>query len=86
MISYWFLLSVQYFQVVQTREVINKLRTAYNPDQLHLVSGRCDIKEVLDLAANTGLIVAVIKKEDPMGNTGRWFVDAGGMFHLSYKD
>lgn len=43
-----------------------------------MVTGRCDIRESMDLAANSGLIVSVIKREDPMGNTGRWFVDAGG--------
>lgn len=45
-----------------------------------MVTGRCDIKESMDLSANSGLIVSVIKREDPMGNTGRWFVDAGGRF------
>lgn len=67
-------------QVVQSSEAINSLRTKYHPDQLYMVSGRCDIKEPLDLAANSGLIVSVIKREDPMGNTARWFVDAGGSF------
>ena len=69
--------------MVQSRETINALRSKYPPDHLFMVKGRCDIKEPLDLAANSGLIVAVIKKEDPMGNTSRWFVDAGrGIFCL----
>lgn len=64
--------------MVQSRESINVLRNKYHTDSLYMVNARCDIKEPLDLAANSGLIVAVIKREDPMGNTGRWFVDAGG--------
>lgn len=63
---------------MQSREAVNLLRSKYSPDQLYMVTGRCDIKESLDLAANSGLIVSVIKREDPMGNSGRWFVDAGG--------
>lgn len=63
--------------VVQSRETINLLRSKYSADLLFMVMGRCEIKEPLDLAANSGLIVGVMKKEDPMGNTGRWFVDAG---------
>lgn len=54
------------------------LRTKYSSDQLFMVNCQCDIKQVLDLAAKIGLIVGVIKKEDPMGNVDRWFVDAGG--------
>ncbi|KAI9555344.1 hypothetical protein GHT06_017859 [Daphnia sinensis] len=63
--------------VVQSRETVNLLRSKYQPEQLYMVTGRCDIKESMDLSANSGLIVSVIKREDPMGNTGRWFVDAG---------
>ncbi|XP_057381641.1 dynamin-binding protein-like [Daphnia carinata] len=63
--------------VVQSRETVNLLRSKYQPEQLYMVTGRCDIKESMDLSANSGLIVGVIKREDPMGNTGRWFVDAG---------
>lgn len=62
------------------------LRSKYSPDQLYMVTGRCDIKESLDLAANCGLIVSVIKREDPMGNSGRWFVDAGGTFFHWFVD
>lgn len=47
-----------------------------------MVKNRCEVKEPLDLAANTGLIVGVIKREDPMGNSGRWFVDAGGIHYI----
>jgi len=64
--------------VVQSREIVNLLRSKYHPEQLYMVTNRCEIKDPLDLAANSGLIVSVIKREDPMGNTGRWFVDAGG--------
>jgi hypothetical protein len=39
----------------------------------------------MDLAANSGLIVSVIKREDPMGNSGRWFVDAGGKIESHSK-
>ena len=54
------------------------LRSKYHPEQLYMVMSRCEIKDPLDLSANSGLIVSVIKREDPMGNSGRWFVDAGG--------
>ena len=48
-----------------------------------MVMARCDVKEPLDLSANAGLIVGIMKKEDPMGNTNRWFVDAGGITHAN---
>lgn len=54
------------------------LRSKYKPEQLFRVIGRCDIKDTLDLAASSGLIVAVIKREDPMGNVNRWYCNAGG--------
>jgi len=63
--------------VVQSRETVNTLRSKYSADQLCMVMARCDVKEPLDLSANAGLIVGIMKKEDPMGNTNRWFVDAG---------
>ena len=66
-------------KVVQSRETINLLRSKYPPDHLFMVMGRCDIKEPLDLAANSGLIVGVVKKGDPTGNAARWYVDAGGI-------
>lgn len=65
-------------QVVQSRETVNILRSKYQPEQLYMVTGRCEIRDPMDLSANSGLIVSVVKREDPMGNTGRWFVDAGG--------
>lgn len=64
--------------MVQNRETVNVLRSKYLQDQLYMVTSRCDVKDPLDMAANSGLIVGVIKREDPMGNTSRWFVDAGG--------
>ncbi len=72
-------------QVVQSRETVNILRSKYQPEQLYMVTGRCEIRDPMDLAANSGLIVSVIKREDPMGNTGRWFVDAGGKIILNYR-
>ena len=72
-------------QVVQSRETIAMLRSKYNADSLYMVTGRCDIKDPLDLAASSGLICAVIKREDPMSNTGRWFVDAGGTIKKRVK-
>lgn len=69
-------------QVVQSRETVNILRSKYQPEQLYMVTGRCEIRDPMDLAANSGLIVSVVKREDPMGNTGRWFVDAGGKIIL----
>ena len=79
LLNYCWLFKLNESQVVQSRETINLLRSKYSADLLFMVMGRCEIKEPLDLAANSGLIVGVMKKEDPMGNTGRWFVDAGGI-------
>jgi len=31
----------------------------------------------LDISAARGTLIAVIKKQDPMGNTARWYVDTG---------
>jgi hypothetical protein len=61
-------------QVVQSRETVNILRSKYQPEQLYMVTGRCEIRDPMDLSANSGLIVSVVKREDPMGNTGRWFM------------
>lgn len=32
----------------------------------------------MELTMNRGDLVAIIKKQDPMGNTDRWFVHNGG--------
>lgn len=36
----------------------------------------------MDLDISKGHLVAVIKKQDPMGNSTSWFVDNGGRWAL----
>ncbi|KZC04124.1 PREDICTED: dynamin-binding protein-like [Dufourea novaeangliae] len=53
------------------------LRTKYQSDKLYIVTENVVSTSSLDMAATCGTLVAVIKKQDPMGDTSRWFVDNG---------
>ncbi|XP_008543725.1 dynamin-binding protein [Microplitis demolitor] len=49
----------------------------YQRDKLFIVKDNLVSTSTLDLGASKGTIVAVIKTQDPMGDSSRWFVDNG---------
>ncbi|XP_012147954.1 rho guanine nucleotide exchange factor 38 [Megachile rotundata] len=53
------------------------LRNKYSSDKLYVVTENVVSTSSLDMGAACGTLVAVIKKQDPMGDTSRWFVDNG---------
>ncbi|KAK2582160.1 hypothetical protein KPH14_004519 [Odynerus spinipes] len=53
------------------------LRKKYSRDKLYVVTENVTSTSSLDMGASKGTLVAVIKKQDPMGDTTRWFVDNG---------
>ncbi|XP_031837461.1 rho guanine nucleotide exchange factor 38 isoform X2 [Nomia melanderi] len=53
------------------------LRNKYPNDKLYVVTENIVSTSSLDMGAARGTLVAVIKKQDPMGDTSRWFVDNG---------
>lgn len=54
------------------------LQSKYPPDKLYCVVEDHVAAGALDLDISKGHLVAVIKKQDPMGNSTSWFVDNGG--------
>ncbi|KAF4527954.1 hypothetical protein B566_EDAN014127 [Ephemera danica] len=54
------------------------LLSRYSPENLFIVSETHISAEVLELSVAENSVVGVIKKQDPMANTERWFVDVGG--------
>ncbi|XP_029035776.2 dynamin-binding protein-like [Osmia bicornis bicornis] len=53
------------------------LRNKYSSDKLCVVTENIASTSSLDMGAARGTLVAVIKKQDPMGDASRWFVDNG---------
>ncbi|XP_017878070.1 dynamin-binding protein-like [Ceratina calcarata] len=53
------------------------LRNKYSADKLYIVTENVASTSSLDMGVARGTLVAVIKKQDPMGNASRWFVDNG---------
>lgn len=53
------------------------LRNKYSSDKLYFVTENIVSTSSLDMGAVRGTLVAVIKKQDPMGDVSRWFVDNG---------
>lgn len=53
------------------------LRNKYSSDKLCVVTENIVSTSSLDMGAARGTLVAVIKKQDPMGDASRWFVDNG---------
>ncbi|XP_076245277.1 rho guanine nucleotide exchange factor 37 isoform X2 [Calliopsis andreniformis] len=53
------------------------LRKKYSSDKLYVVTENIVSTSSLDMGAVYGTLVAVIKKQDPMGDATRWFVDNG---------
>lgn len=61
----------------QTEQQRFLLREKYTLDKLHVVIEDIASSSTLDISAARGTLIAVIKKQDPMGNATRWFVDTG---------
>ncbi|KAK7790783.1 hypothetical protein R5R35_000425 [Gryllus longicercus] len=53
------------------------LQSQYGPDKIYSVIRPCVANEALELSLNVGHLVAVIKKQNPMGDSKIWFVDDG---------
>lgn len=61
----------------QTEEQRSLLREKYTADKLYVVVEDVISTSTLDVDAARGTLIGVIKKQDPMGNTTRWYVDTG---------
>lgn len=61
----------------QTEEQRSLLREKYSADKLYVVVEDIVSTSTLDVDAARGMLIGVIKKQDPMGNTTRWYVDTG---------
>jgi len=61
----------------QTEEQRSSLREKYTADKLYMVVEDVASTSTLDVDAVRGTLVGVIKKQDPMGNTAKWYVDTG---------
>lgn len=55
------------------------LRNKYSVEKLYKVKEDVVSTSSLDIGARRGTLVAVIKKQDPMGDSNRWFVDNGSI-------
>ncbi|XP_015609556.1 dynamin-binding protein [Cephus cinctus] len=53
------------------------LQNKFPPERLYIVNNDIVSTSALDIGAVKGTLVAVIKKQDPMGDTTRWFVNNG---------
>ncbi|XP_046745325.1 dynamin-binding protein-like [Diprion similis] len=63
----------------QSERQRNLLRSKYPTDRLYVVKENVVSTSSLDMGAKRGTIVAVIKNQDPMGDSTRWFVDNGAL-------
>ncbi|EZA54401.1 hypothetical protein DMN91_001710 [Ooceraea biroi] len=61
----------------QTGEQKSSLRRKYTEDKLYVVIEDVASTSALDVTAARDTLIAVIKKQDPMGDTTRWYVDTG---------
>lgn len=61
----------------QTEKQRSLLREKYATDKLYVVVEDIASTSALDVSAARGTLVAVIKKQDPMGDTAKWYIDTG---------
>lgn len=61
----------------QTEEQRSSLREKYTADKLYVVVEDVASTSTLEVDAARGTLIGVIKKQDPMGDTTRWYVDTG---------
>lgn len=61
----------------QTEEQKSLLREKYTADKLYVVVEDVASTSTLEVDAARGMLIGVIKKQDPMGNPARWYVDTG---------
>ncbi|XP_014482801.1 PREDICTED: dynamin-binding protein-like [Dinoponera quadriceps] len=54
-----------------------RLREKYAADKLYIVVEDVASTSALDVGAARGTLVAAIKKQDPMGDPAKWYVDTG---------
>ncbi|CAG2108460.1 unnamed protein product [Medioppia subpectinata] len=53
------------------------LQARYQSHQLYVATAAYEAIDVLDIYLNVGDLVGVVKRQDPMGNSHRWYVDTG---------
>ena len=68
------------FQLQQSASQRAYLQSRYPAEKLFCTIEDHNSADSLDLALSKGHLVAVLKKQDPMGSSLRWFVDNGGIF------
>nr|CAB3239231.1 dynamin-binding protein-like [Phallusia mammillata] len=61
----------------QSLENRNLLISKFSPESLYVANQQWQPNNEVDLHCNVNELLAVMKKQDPMGNTDRWFVDSG---------
>lgn len=61
----------------QTGQERESLRRDYPPEKLYMATQNVTSHQPLEISLQNGTWVAVIKKQDPMGNAMRWYVDNG---------
>ncbi|XP_058802732.1 dynamin-binding protein-like [Phymastichus coffea] len=62
---------------LQSTVHIKNLKSKFPPNNLYVVTSSVTGSSPHDLPVTKGTIVGVIKTQDPMGNTSKWFVDNG---------
>lgn len=62
---------------VQTEKEKSLLKEKYTVEKLYIVINDVVSTSELDVSAAKGTLIAVIKRQDPMGDTSRWYVDTG---------
>ncbi|XP_023212162.1 dynamin-binding protein-like, partial [Centruroides sculpturatus] len=63
----------------QTESQRTYLKSHYSSNSLYIVRDSYVATDILDLSVQKDDIVRIIKKQDPMGNSRRWFVDNGSV-------
>ncbi|XP_064477545.1 dynamin-binding protein-like [Ornithodoros turicata] len=53
------------------------IKSTYSPDSLYVALEDYMAVDVLDMSLKKGDIIGVVKRQDPMGSSLRWFVDNG---------
>ncbi|XP_023239401.1 dynamin-binding protein-like [Centruroides sculpturatus] len=66
----------------QTESQRTYLKSHYSSNSLYIVRDSYVATDILDLSVQKDDIVRIIKKQDPMGNSRRWFVDNGSKYFM----
>ncbi|XP_067902570.1 rho guanine nucleotide exchange factor 38 isoform X2 [Heterodontus francisci] len=69
----------------QTEDDRTKLLAKHSLDKLFQAKRKFNAAQDLDASLHEGEIVAVLKKQDPLGSVNRWFIDTGNMQGYVYS-